>query len=161
MEKRLPRKLAAILYADVVEYSRLTGEDEDATHRTLSEYLDQIANTVETYNGSVMHYAGDAVLASFEAVVDALSCAVQIQLGVETSNLELSTERQVRFRIGVNLGDVIEDRERGCRFGFARRGDVLARDFVREVRLGGRVVIASKRCVNMHHGLRLQRRAFL
>jgi adenylate cyclase len=111
MEKRLPRKLAAILYADVVEYSRLTGEDEDATHRTLSEYLDQIANTVETYNGSVMHYAGDAVLTSFEAVVDALSCAVQIQLGIETSNLELSTERQVRFRIGVNLGDVIEDRE--------------------------------------------------
>ncbi len=111
MEKRLPRKLAAILYADVVEYSRLTGEDEDATHRTLSEYLDQIANTVETYSGSVMHYAGDAVLASFDAVVDALSCAAQIQLSLETRNQELPTERQVRFRIGVNLGDVIEDRE--------------------------------------------------
>jgi len=110
MEKRLPRKLVAILYADVVEYSRLTGEDEDATHRTLSEYLDQIANTVETYSGSVMHYAGDAVLARFEAVVDALSCAAQIQLSLEARNLELPTERKVRFRMGVNLGDVIEDR---------------------------------------------------
>jgi TolB-like protein/class 3 adenylate cyclase len=110
MEKRLPRKLAAILYADVVEYSRLTGEDEDATHRTLSEYLDQIANTVEIYNGSVMHYAGDAVLARFEAVVDVLSCAAQIQLSLEARNLELPTERNVRFRMGVNLGDVIEDR---------------------------------------------------
>lgn len=110
MEKRLPRKLAAILYADVVEYSRLTGEDEDATHRTLSEYLDQIAITVETYSGNVMHYAGDAVLASFDAVVDALSCAAQIQLSLEASNQELPTERIVRFRIGVNLGDVIEDR---------------------------------------------------
>jgi adenylate cyclase len=110
MEKRLPRKLAAILYADVVEYSRLTGEDEDATHRTLTENLDQIANTVDTYNGRIMHYAGDAVLAMFEAVVDALSCAAQLQLDLKANNEDLSTERRVRFRIGVNMGDVIEDR---------------------------------------------------
>ena len=63
MEDRLPRKLAAILYADVAGYSRLTGEDEDATHRTLSEYLDLIASTVEPHCGQIMHYAGDAVLA--------------------------------------------------------------------------------------------------
>jgi adenylate cyclase len=110
MEKRLPRKLTAILYADVVEYSRLTGEDEDATHRTLSEYLDQIANTVETYHGSVKHYAGDAVLASFEAVVDVLACAAQIQVDLEARNKDLPEVRRVQFRIGVNLGDVIEDR---------------------------------------------------
>ena len=79
MEKRLPRKLAAILYADVAGYARLTGEDEDATHRTLREYLDLIANTIQAHHGQVMHYAGDAVLARFDAVVDALSSAVTIQ----------------------------------------------------------------------------------
>ncbi len=79
MEERLPRKLAAILYADVAGYSRLTGEDEDATHRRLREYLDLIAKTIEDHHGQVMHYAGDAVLAKFDAVVDALSSAVSIQ----------------------------------------------------------------------------------
>ncbi len=59
MEKRLPRKLAAILYADVAGYSRLTGEDEDATHRRLRDYLDLIAKTIENHHGQVMHYAGD------------------------------------------------------------------------------------------------------
>ena len=68
MEERLPRKLAAILYADVAEYSRLTGEDEDAMHRRLSDYLDLISNTIEYHHGKVMHYAGDAVLAVQQAV---------------------------------------------------------------------------------------------
>ena len=77
--ERLRRKLAAILYADVAEYSRLTGEDEDATHRRLSEYLDLISSTVDKHRGRVMHYAGDAVLAKFEAVIDALSGALAIQ----------------------------------------------------------------------------------
>ena len=110
MEDRLPRKLAAILYADVAGYSRLTGEDEDATHRTLSEYLDQIASTIESHHGHVMHYAGDAVLAQFGAVLDALSAAVTIQEELKIRNQDLPDERKVRFRIGVNLGDVIEDR---------------------------------------------------
>jgi adenylate cyclase len=109
--ERLPRKLAAILYADVAEYSRLTGEDEDATHRRLSEYLDLIASTVDQHRGRVMHYAGDAVLAKFEAVIDALSGAVAIQDELQTRNQDLPDERKVQFRIGVNLGDVIEDRE--------------------------------------------------
>ncbi len=68
MEDRLPRKLAAILYADVAGYSRLTGEDGDATHRRLSEYLDLISATAEDLRGRVMHYAGDTVLAMFDAV---------------------------------------------------------------------------------------------
>jgi TolB-like protein len=110
VEQRLPRKLAAILYADVAGYSRLTGEDEDATHRTLSEYLDFIAATIESNVGKVMHYAGDAVLAQFNAVLDALSSAVAIQSELDTRNQSLPDERKVRFRIGVNLGDVIEDR---------------------------------------------------
>ena len=110
MEDRLPRKLAAILYADVAGYSRLTGDDEDATHRTLSEYLDLIALTIETHNGQVMHYAGDAVLAKFDAVFDALSSATDIQRQLAVRNEDLAYERKVHFRIGVNLGDVIEDR---------------------------------------------------
>ncbi len=107
---RLPRKLAAILYADVAGYSRLTGEDEDATHRRLSEYLDLISVTVEQHRGRIMHYAGDAVLAMFDAVVDALACAANLQQDLKSRNKELPDERKVEFRIGVNLGDVIEDR---------------------------------------------------
>lgn len=110
MEERLPRKLAAILYADVAGYSRLTGEDEDATHRTLRDHLDLIASTIDSHRGQVMHYAGDAVLAQFSAVLDALSSSVAIQNELQTRNEALPDERKVRFRIGVNLGDVIEDR---------------------------------------------------
>lgn len=110
MEDRLPRKLAAVLYADVAGYSRLTGDDEDATHRTLSEYLDLISATVETHHGKVMHYAGDAVLAKFDAVVDSLSGATEIQKLLFKQNEDLPAERRVYFRIGLNLGDVIEDR---------------------------------------------------
>jgi adenylate cyclase len=110
MDERLPRKLAAVLYADVAGYSRLTGEDEDATHRRLSEYLDLITKTIEDHRGRVMHYAGDAVLAKFDAVVNALSSAVAIQKELATRNQALPDNRRVQFRIGVNLGDVIEDR---------------------------------------------------
>jgi class 3 adenylate cyclase len=110
MEDRLPRKLAAILYADVAGYSRLTGEDEDTTHRTLSEYLDRISSVIDTHRGQVMHYAGDAVLAKFDAVVDAMSAAVAVQNDLKARNESLPDERKLEFRIGVNLGDVIEDR---------------------------------------------------
>ena len=110
MEDRLPRRLAAIFYADVAGYSRLTGEDEDTTHRTLSEYLDLISSTIESQRGQVMHYAGDAVLAKFDAVVDAMSAAVAIQNELQTRDQDLPDDRKVQFRIGVNLGDVIEDR---------------------------------------------------
>jgi class 3 adenylate cyclase/tetratricopeptide (TPR) repeat protein len=110
MEERLPRKLAAILYADVAGYSRLTGEDEDATHRVLREYLELITSTVESRRGQVMHFAGDAVLAQFSAVVDAVSAALAIQTVLQGRNEMLADDRKVEFRIGVNLGDVIEDR---------------------------------------------------
>ena len=110
MEERLPRKLAAILYADVAGYSRLTGEDEDATHRVLSDYLDLISTTIESHGGQVMHYAGDAVLAKFEAVVDTMSAAIEIQNSLRSRNQGSPETRRVEFRIGVNSGDVIEDR---------------------------------------------------
>lgn len=108
--ERLPRRLAAIFYADVVGYSRLTGEDEDATHRRLSEYLDLIDNHVTRHGGRVMHYAGDAVLAMFDAVVDALLCAANVQSALESQNRSLAAGQKILFRIGINLGDVIEDR---------------------------------------------------
>lgn len=110
MDDRLPRKLAAILYADVAGYSRLTGADEDATHRRLSTYLDLIASTIDMANGKVMHYAGDAVLARFDAVVDAVCCATDVQFQLATRNADLDDDRKVEFRVGINLGDIIEDR---------------------------------------------------
>ena len=110
MEDRLPRKLAAVLYADVAGYSRLTGDDEDATHRTLNKHLDLFSQSIESHNGQVMHYAGDAILARFEAAVDALSCASAVQQQFAENNEDLPEERKLHFRIGLNLGDVIEDR---------------------------------------------------
>ena len=110
MKDRLPRKLAAILYADVAGYSRLTGEDEDETHRTLRQSLDLISSIIESHGGQVMHYAGDAVLAKFDAVVNTMSSAMAIQNEIGGLNEDVPDERKVQFRIGVNLGDVIEDR---------------------------------------------------
>ncbi len=107
---RLPRRLAAILYADVAGYSRLMGDDEDATHRTLCNHLDLIAESVQRHHGKVMHYAGDAVLAKFDAALDALSCATDAQARLRACNADLAAEQRVEFRVGVNLGDVIEDR---------------------------------------------------
>ena len=110
-EEHLARKLTAILYADVAGYSRLTGEDEEGTHRHLSEYLDLISTAVETHQGRVVHYAGDAVLADFTTVTEALNCAWEIQQTLALRNDELPAERRVEFRIGVNLGEVIVDRD--------------------------------------------------
>ena len=110
MNDRLPRKLVAILYADVAGYSRLTGEDEDATHRVLTNYLDLISAAIESHGGQINHYAGDAVLAQFSAVLDALSTSIAIQTELRNRNANLPDERKVQFRIGLNLGDVIEDR---------------------------------------------------
>jgi class 3 adenylate cyclase/TolB-like protein/Tfp pilus assembly protein PilF len=108
--ERLPRRLAAILYADIAGYSRVTGSDEDGTHQTLSQHLDRVSGAVRTHRGRVMHYAGDAALAVFDAVVDALTCAMEIQRDVAAANSTLPKPRRIEFRIGVNLGDVIEDR---------------------------------------------------
>ncbi len=110
MDERLPRKLAAIFYADVAEYSRLTGEDEDATHIVLRDYLDLLTQNIKSHRGKVMHFAGDAVLAMFESVFDAVSSATDVQKQLLERNTDLPNQRKVQFRIGVNLGDVIEDR---------------------------------------------------
>ena len=111
MKKRLQRKLSAILYADVAEYSRLTGEDEEGTHHRLSEYLELLSGAIKKHQGKVIHYAGDAVLADFNTVTEALECATASQEEIANRNQELPDQRKVQFRIGVNLGEVIVDRD--------------------------------------------------
>ncbi|NQU58657.1 MAG: adenylate/guanylate cyclase domain-containing protein [Rhodospirillales bacterium] len=107
---RIERKLTAIFYADVVSYSRLTGEDEEGTHRRLSASLDAMTAAIETHGGRVVHFAGDAVLADFTSVSRALDCAVAVQLALKTRNAEFSVDQRLEFRIGLNLGDVMVDR---------------------------------------------------
>ena len=109
--EQLQRKLAAILYADVAHYSRLTGQDEEGTHRRLSRHLDQFSDYIQKHQGNVVHYAGDAILADFHTVTDALTCAAEIQKTLKKENEVLPEEHRVQFRIGVNLGEVIVDRD--------------------------------------------------
>jgi adenylate cyclase len=109
MTEPFERKLTAILHADVAGYSRLTGQDEEGTHRVLREYLPLIAAKIEAHNGRVVHYAGDAVLAEFPTVSDALHCAVDSQQELARRNAELEEAQRVPFRMGVNLGEVIVD----------------------------------------------------
>ncbi|MCP4334373.1 MAG: hypothetical protein GY785_17080 [Gammaproteobacteria bacterium] len=106
----LERKLAAILYADVADYSRLTGLDEEGTHRSLSKCLDLMTLLIERYHGKVVHFAGDAILAEFATVTNALSCAVTMQQELAEHSGGLADDRKMLFRIGVNLGEVIVDR---------------------------------------------------
>ena len=106
----MARKLAAIFYADVADYSRLTGDDEEATHRHLSQYLDILSNLISEHGGRVVHYAGDAVLADFGTVTQAVEAATNIQNNLFERNKDLPLDRKVNFRIGINLGEVIEDR---------------------------------------------------
>src|SRR5262244_787833 len=110
--RAIERKLAAILSADVEGYSRLMGDDEVATVRAITAYRDVIASRVAGHGGRVVDAPGDNVLAEFASVVDAVQCAVDIQRELESRNAELSSSRQMRFRIGINLGDVIVEGDR-------------------------------------------------
>ncbi len=103
------RKLAAILSADVQGYSRLMGDDEVATVRTITEYREVVSSAVAGHSGRIVDATGDNVLAEFPSVVDAVQGAVEIQRELESRNAELPVSRQMRFRIGINLGDVIVD----------------------------------------------------
>jgi adenylate cyclase len=107
----LERKLTAILCADVFGYSRLMGEDEEATLRTLSSHRKLIDSLIEQHHGRFVNSVGDSVLAEFASVVNAVQCAVEIQTTLKTENATLPPERRMEFRIGVNLGDVMVDGE--------------------------------------------------
>src|SRR5712692_8836031 len=104
----MERKLTAILSADVKGYSRLMGEDEEATLLTLNAYRKVMDTLIAQHRGRVVGSAGDSVLAEFASVVDAVQCAVVIQATLKAENATRQPERRMEFRIGVNLGDVIE-----------------------------------------------------
>jgi len=110
--KKFVRKLTAILSADVRGYSRLMGEDEEWTVRTLKVYKDIIGNLVQQYRGRVVDATGDNLMAEFASVVDGVQCAVEIQQVLRAKNALLPESRRMEFRIGINLGDVIEEGER-------------------------------------------------
>jgi adenylate cyclase len=105
------RKLTAILCADVFGYSRLMGENEEATLRTLSSHRKLIDSLIEQHHGRFVNSAGDSVLAEFASVVNAVQCAVEIQTTLKAENATRQPERRMEFRIGVNLGDVMVDGE--------------------------------------------------
>ncbi len=104
------RKLAAILAADVVGFSRLAGADEDRTLARLRALRsDLIDPTIAVHNGRVVKRTGDGVLAEFRSVVDAVRCAIEVQNSMVERNAGLPPERRIEFRIGVHLGDVVEE----------------------------------------------------
>jgi adenylate cyclase len=111
-EEDFKRKLTAILSADVEGYSRLMGEDEDATIRTLTAYRELMTTLIHKHRGRVVDSPGDNLLAEFGSVVDAVRCAVEIQEELRVRNAELPENRRMEFRIGINLGDVVEEGDR-------------------------------------------------
>ena len=132
------RKLTAILSADVVGYSSLMAANEAATVETLKSYRDIIARLVVRRGGRVINAPGDALLAEFPSAVEAVQAAIEIQKSLEGHNIDLEADRRMQFRIGVNLGDVIEEAD-GTIYGdgvnIAARMEALAE--------GGGVCISS------------------
>ena len=122
------RKLTAILSADVVEYSRLMGEDKSATVKTLETYKGVMFSLIKQHRGRVVDSPGDNLLAEFGSVVDAVQCAVAVQKELQARNASVPENRRMQFRIGINLGDVIEEQERiyGDGVNIAARLEALA-----------------------------------
>src|ERR1700756_1128075 len=104
------RKLAAILAADVVGYSRLAGADEDRTLARLRALRsDLIDPTIAVHKGRVVKRTGDGAIVEFRSVVDAVRCAIEVQNGMVERNAGLPAERRIEFRVGIHLGDVVEE----------------------------------------------------
>ena len=106
------RKLTAVFSADVAGYSRLMGEDEAATVRTLEAYKQIMFSLIKQHRGRVIDSPGDNLLAEFASVVDAVQCGVAAQNEVKARNGDLPENRKMQFRIGINLGDVIQEGDR-------------------------------------------------
>ena len=111
-KNKYKRKLTAIFSADVVGYSRLMGDDEESTIQTLNTYRDLMTTLIEDYSGSVVDAVGDNLLAEFTSAVDAVQCAITIQLKLKKQNESLAVSRRMLFRIGLNIGDVIQEKDR-------------------------------------------------
>ena len=138
----IERRLAAILSADVEGYSRLMHGDEEATMAILSAHRAVVDNLIGRHRGRIANTAGDSVLAEFASVLDAVHCAIEIQGALQCANGGQPEERQMRFRIGVNVGDVMV--KEGDIFGDgvacgSRRATVL--------RLSDRHRLRSGRCL--------------
>lgn len=103
-------KLTAILYADVDGYTRLTGQDELGTHQRVMETLDYVSESIKSNGGEVLRYAGDAILSEFPSVVGAVNTAVYVQNELVKRNADQSKDSKVQIRIGLNLGEVLQDR---------------------------------------------------
>ena len=106
------RRLTAILAADVAGYSRLMGADEEGTHERLKAHLGELVDPkIKEHRGRIVKNTGDGMLAEFPSVVDAVRCAAEVQRGMIDREPEVPDERRIRFRIGINLGDVIAERD--------------------------------------------------
>jgi TolB-like protein len=108
--EHLVRRLTAIFAADVAGYSRLTGMDEEGTHVRLKEHLRVLIDPkIAAHRGHVVKNTGDGLLAEFNSVVDAVRCAVDVQRGMAERNSDVPPNNRIEFRIGINIGDIIED----------------------------------------------------
>ena len=127
-QKGFHRKLTAILSADVAGYSRLMQDDEAATVTTIESYKQAFFDLIKQHRGRVVDSPGDNLLAEFASVVDAVQCAVATQKEFQARNTEMPENRRMQFRIGVNLGDVIEEESRiyGDGVNIAARLEALA-----------------------------------
>src|SRR6201993_1650117 len=104
------RRLTAILPADVAGCSRLMGADEEGTHERLKAHLGELVEPkISQHRGPTVKNTGDGFFAEFASVVDAVRCAVEIQRGMADREPEVPDERRIRFRLGINLGDVIAE----------------------------------------------------
>jgi adenylate cyclase len=104
------RKLAAILAADVAGYSRLTGADEEGTLERLRALRRELIDpAIAEHQGRIVKTTGDGLLIEFASVVDAVRCAIAVQRGMARRNTEVSVEKRILFRIGINLGDVVAE----------------------------------------------------
>jgi adenylate cyclase len=109
-EERVDRRLAAIMAADIAAYSRLMGADEEGTLRRLKAHRKELVDPkITEHRGRIVKTTGDGMLVEFVSVVDAVRCAVDIQRGMLERDADLPTDNRIRFRIGINVGDIIID----------------------------------------------------
>jgi adenylate cyclase len=111
-ESSLDRKLRAILSADVKGYSRLMGKDEEHTIKTITAYRETFFSLISKHKGRVVDSPGDNILAEFASALNAVNSAIEIQETLKEKNVELPDNRKMEFRIGINLGDIVQEGDR-------------------------------------------------
>jgi adenylate cyclase len=145
------RKLAAILAADVVGFSRLTGADEDGTLARLRALRSDLTDpTIAVHHGRVVKRTGDGLIVEFRSVVDAVRCAIEMQDGMVERNAGLAPDKRIEFRIGVHLGDVVEEADGdlmgdGVNIASGLRGSPIPVGFACPRTPGGRCATGCRR----------------